>query len=84
MPPRQRLRYTTWSKFDRVFSNGNTETRYIRASIFGQWWAIRYYHITTDVEEQPPESTWLIRTNLDDQENGGQHLRTTHLDRIGL
>jgi SRSO17 transposase len=26
--------------------------------------AIRYYHITTDVTEQPPESTWLIMTNF--------------------
>jgi len=64
MPPRQRLRYTTWSKFDRVFANGDTELRYIREIIFGQRRAIRYYHITTDVEKQPPESTWLIMTNL--------------------
>jgi SRSO17 transposase len=64
MPPGQRLRYTTWSTFDRVFSNGDTETRYIREIIFGQRRAIRYYHITTDVAEQPPESTWLIMTNL--------------------
>lgn len=62
--PGQRFRYTTWSTFDRVFSHGDTETRYIRAIIFGQRWAIRYYHITTDVAEQPPESTWFIRTNL--------------------
>jgi SRSO17 transposase len=64
MPPRQRLRYTTWSQFERVFSNGDTETRYIREIIFGQRRAIRYYHITTDVAEQAPESTWLIMTNL--------------------
>jgi SRSO17 transposase len=64
MPPGQRLRYTTWSQFDRVFSNGETEPRYIREIIFGQRRAIRYYHITTDVAEQPPDSTWLIMTNL--------------------
>jgi SRSO17 transposase len=64
MLPGQRLRYTTWSKFDRVFSQGAPETRYIREIIFGQRRAIRYYHITTDVDEQPPESTWLIMTNL--------------------
>lgn len=64
MPPGHRLRYTTWSKFDRVFSNGTTELRYIREIIFGQRRAIRYYHITTDIAEQPPESTWLIMTNL--------------------
>ena len=64
MPPGHRLRYTTWSKFDRVFSNGTTELRYIREIIFGQRRAIRYYHITTDIAEQPPESTWLLMTNL--------------------
>lgn len=64
MVPGQRLRYTTWSKFDRVFSQGATETRYIREIIFGQRRTLRYYHITTDVAEQPPESTWLIMTNL--------------------
>jgi SRSO17 transposase len=64
MLPGQRLRYTTWSKFDRVFAHGDTETRSIRESIFGQRRALRYYHITTDVDEQPPESTWLIMTNL--------------------
>ena len=64
MLPGQRLRYTIWSKFDRIFSNGDTETRYIREIIFGQRRTIRYYHITTDVEEFPPERTWLIMTNL--------------------
>jgi hypothetical protein len=64
MLPGQRLRYTTWSQFDRVFSNGDTERRYIREIIFAQRRPIRYYHITTDVAEQPPESTWLIMTNL--------------------
>src|SRR5262245_48898245 len=63
-PPGQRLRYTTWAKFARVFSHGHTETRYMRDIIFGQWRALRSYHITTDVAEQPPESTWLIMTNL--------------------
>ena len=32
--------------------------------IFGHRRATRYYHITTDVDEQPPESTWFIMTNL--------------------
>ena len=64
MVPGQRLRYTTWSPFDRVFSTGDTEPRYIREMIFGHRRAMRYYQITTDVDEQPPESTWLIMTNL--------------------
>jgi len=64
MVPGQRLRYTTWSKFDRVFTHGDTETRSSREIIFGQRRALRYYHITTDVDEQPPDSTGLIMTNL--------------------
>src|SRR5262245_42444460 len=60
MAPGQRLRYTTWSKCARVFANGDTELRYIREIIFGQRRAMRYDHITTDVAEQPPDSTWLI------------------------
>jgi len=30
MPQGSRVRYTTWKKFNRVFSNGDTEDRYIR------------------------------------------------------
>jgi SRSO17 transposase len=64
MGPGQRLRYTTWSPFERVFSTGDTEPRYIREIIFGHRRAIRYDHITTEVDEQPPESTCFIMTNL--------------------
>ena len=64
MVPGQCLSYTTWSPFDRAFSTGDTEPRYIREMILGHRRAIRYYHITTDVKEQPPESTWFIMTNL--------------------
>lgn len=62
--PGQRMRYTRWKGFDRSFSNGEHEERYIREIIFGRRGAVRYYQITTDVQEQPPESTWLIMTNL--------------------
>jgi SRSO17 transposase len=64
LPPGQRIRYTTWRGFDRVFSNGDTETRWIREIVYGQRRAMRYYQITTDDEEQPPESTWFVMTNL--------------------
>src|SRR5512143_3624492 len=36
----------------------------MREIIFGRRGAVRYYHITTDVQKQPPESTWFIMTNL--------------------
>ena len=64
MPMEERIEYTAWQEFDRVFTNGETETRWIREVIYGQRHALRYYQITTDIEEQPPESTWFLMTNL--------------------
>lgn len=60
----QRVRATRWRRFDRLFSNGEHEERFIREIIFGRRHDIRYYQITTDTQEQPPESTWWIMTNL--------------------
>ena len=62
--PGQRVRATRWKEFDRTFSNGEHEPRYIREIIFGCRGPVRYYHITTDIQEQPRESTWFIMTNL--------------------
>ena len=36
MPSSQRVRANKWSKFERIFSNQTSETRYIRASYFWQ------------------------------------------------
>jgi SRSO17 transposase len=65
LPPGQRVRYTNWRSFERVFSNGDHHTRYIRELVFGQRGRIRYYHLTTDPKTLPPESTWYIMTNLE-------------------
>jgi hypothetical protein len=64
MPPGPRLRSTPWSTFARVCANGSPETRSMRAMIFGQRRALRYSHITSDVDEHLPESPWLLMTNL--------------------
>ncbi len=64
MPQGQRVRYTRWKKFDRLFSNGGIEVRYIREIIFGKRRAIRYWQITTDAELLPDNCTWFIMTNL--------------------
>ncbi len=64
LPPGQRVRYTNWRPFERVFSNGDYQTRYIREIVFGQRGRIRYYHLTTDPQRLPPESTWYLMTNL--------------------
>ena len=65
LPPGQRVRYTNWRPFERVFSNGKQQTRYIREIIFGQRRCIRYYQLTTDPTTLPPESTWYLMTNLE-------------------
>ncbi len=65
LPPGQRVRYTNWRPFERIFSNGEHQTRSIRELVFGQRGRIRYYHLTTDQETLPPESTWYIMTNLE-------------------
>jgi SRSO17 transposase len=64
MPQGQRVRYTRWKKFDRLFSNGDIEVRYIREIVFGKRRAIRYWQITTDAELLPDNCTWFIMTNL--------------------
>ena len=78
LPPGQRLRYTNWRPFERVFSNGKQHTRFIREIVFGQRGRIRYYHLTTDKETLPPESTWYIMTNLEGA------IRTTVGNTYGL
>jgi SRSO17 transposase len=74
----QRVRYTNWRPFERVFSNGDHHTRFIREIVFGQRGKIRYYHLTTDHKTLPPESTWYIMTNLEGT------IRTTVGNTYGL
>jgi hypothetical protein len=50
--------------FERIFSNGDSQTRYIREIVFGQRGRIRYYHLTTDPQTLPNARTWSIMTNL--------------------
>jgi SRSO17 transposase len=65
LPPGQRVRYTNWRPFERVFSNEEQQTRYIREIVFGQRGRIRFYHLTTDPQTLPPESTWYLMTNVE-------------------
>ncbi|MBD0345400.1 MAG: IS701 family transposase [Coleofasciculus sp. Co-bin14] len=64
MPQGWRVRYTRWKKFERIFSNGNTQVRYIREIVFGKRRHLRYWQITTDPVELPENCTWFIMTNL--------------------
>lgn len=56
--------YKEWQQFDRVFSNGTKEQRYIREIVFRECKALKYYQITTDIEQLPEDSTWRVRTDL--------------------
>lgn len=61
-----KVRYTRWKEFDRIFSNGKSEVRYIREIIFGKRKITRYWQITTDKEELPENTTWYIMSILGD------------------
>jgi SRSO17 transposase len=63
LAPGQRVRQTRWRPFERVFSDGSTEQRFLRETIFGQRQAVRYYQVTTDPATLPPETTWDLMTN---------------------
>jgi len=63
MLPGQRLRRTRWRPFDRIFTDGSTEQRFIRETIYGRRGTVRYYQITTDPATLPSETTWNLMTN---------------------
>lgn len=49
----QRVRCNKWRDFERVFSTGKTEERYIREIIFGKKKEIRYWEVTDNKETLP-------------------------------
>ncbi len=61
--PDQRIRQTRWRPFDRVFTDGSTEQRFLRETIYGSRQPVRSYQITTDPQTLPPETTWDLMTN---------------------
>jgi SRSO17 transposase len=64
MLPGQRIRQTRWRPFDRVFTDGSSEQRFLRETIYGTRHAVRYFQLTTDPVTLPPETTWDLMTNL--------------------
>jgi SRSO17 transposase len=63
MLPGQRIRRTRWRPFARVFTDGTSEERFLRETIFGTRRTVRYFQITTDPQTLPPETTWDLMTN---------------------
>jgi SRSO17 transposase len=64
LPAEQRVRANKWRKFERIFSEGSREIRYIREIIYGKKRALRYWEITTDIETLPENLTWYVMTQI--------------------
>lgn len=67
LPKEQIVRANKWCKFERIFSNQKSETRYIREIIFGKRRERTYWEITTEPETMPENSTSFIMTNIQDK-----------------
>lgn len=66
----QEAEYSEWKECERTFSNGRKEKRYIReiTSRVGKRGEKRkYWHITTDREKLPPNTTCYIMTRNEDR-----------------
>lgn len=63
-PKGTRQRQTRWRAFQRVFSDGSKQTRYIAETIFGKRGVVRYFWLTTDPTTLPADTTYLVMTNL--------------------
>ncbi len=59
-----RQRQTRWRSFERVFSNGTKQMRYIAETTFGKRTPVRYFWLTTDPVTLPKDTTYLVMTNL--------------------
>lgn len=64
LPRGQTVRCNRWRKFERVFSDGKTELRYIREIIYGKRRAQQYWELTTDPETLPKNATWCVMTHI--------------------
>jgi SRSO17 transposase len=64
LPREQRVRATAWRRWERVLTDGTTETRYLREVIYGVRRDIRFYHLTSDPAKLPATTTRFVMTNL--------------------
>ncbi len=67
MPANQKVRANKWCKFERIFSNQQSETRYIREIIYGKRSYITYWQLTTEPDTMPENSTSFVMTNLQEK-----------------
>jgi SRSO17 transposase len=64
LPSDEKIWYDKWRKFNRIFSDGKTETRYIQEIVFGTRGSKRYWQITSDPITLPESSTWSVMTKM--------------------
>lgn len=64
LPQGQKVRHNRWRTYDRIFSDGTKEKRYIQEIIFGQRRQIQYWQVTTDPATLPKNSKEFIMTKL--------------------
>ena len=60
----ERIRTNKWCKFERKFSDGKSEERYIREVVYGRRGRKTYWQLTTNPETMPENSTSFVMTNL--------------------
>jgi len=60
LPQGEEVRYNQWRPYNRIFSDGKQEKRYIREIVFGKRRPIQYWQVTTDPETLPQNSTWYL------------------------
>ncbi len=60
LPQDQEVTQQPWQKFERTFSNGTTEVRYVAEVIYGQPRRQQYWLLTTDPDTLPNNSTSFV------------------------
>lgn len=75
MPEEEAVESSDWQQFERVFSDGKTESRYIQEIIFGRRLQWRYWTLTDDPVALPDNSTWQVMSHLKGKQD--------HFDQIG-
>lgn len=74
MPQDAKIRYSRWKRFERIFSTGKTEERYIQETIFGKRLKWRYWLLTTDPAQLPDNSTWSVMSHLPPERDQAQFI----------
>lgn len=75
MPEDEEPECTEWQRFERIFSTGKIEERYIQETIFGRRLQWRYWTLINDPVALPNNSTWHVMSHLQGKQD--------HFEQIG-